>query len=214
MTEILLRTTEFRNQKPTYLSWRPVGSVIEVIDSLRLRYKWIEIVCDLARPEKRKMYTAIPGYQYLCDHWSKELWDAWWQADRQNAFSDQDFANGFWEENIDAQLIGLLGKDPRGEVNLTDTWLWSEYERKNWFIVVNNDEEDATKVRAWKGRQETWDNEKLIIHPKTRIDYETNLSLSAESLSSINDKNIVVHPKFSSPVAKSVVATTDVREYN
>jgi hypothetical protein len=125
---------------------------------------------------------------------------------------DPAYAETLWGEIVDSQIPGLLGKDPRGEVDLVNTWLWSEYERKNWFIVVNTDETDLHTVKAWNGWQETIDGGKLIIHPKTRIKYDTDLTLSKESLALVADKETIVHPKFSSPVSKTVVSTPDVKE--
>jgi len=90
--------------------------------------------------------------------------------------------------------------------NLTDTWVWSEHERRIFFIVVNEDETDTEKVSSWAGTVEQFQNGDLFITNKTRIKFQTDIPVLSEgTLTDIMSPDVIIHPKFDSPIAKTLV---------
>jgi len=211
MSEVSLRTRELYNKKEKYIAWKPIGSVVSVINYRRMRLKWIEIICDLARPEKRASYEGFPGWTYICQHWSRDKWEAWREEDVGKTLIKN--MDTFWKTYCEESLISALGKDPRGQKNLTDTWLWSEHERKIFFIVVNEDEVDEVKVDNWQGVAEQFQNGDLFITKKTRVKFQTDIpSISDKTQDDIMNPDIVIHPKFDSPISKTLVSMPDLAE--
>ena len=163
--ELALRTTERYCEKAKYVSWRPVGSVIVAINRQRLRRKWLEIVCDLVRPSKRDQFKGIPGWKRLCEVWTQELWDEWFALNRPTKehplgplLQDTACAQKMWDERI--VPLGLpddLPFAPEADLRVSETWLWGEGERKNYFIVVNEDAPDI-EVKGWADHVE-WDRD-------------------------------------------------------
>jgi len=160
MSEIALRTTERKLQKEKYLGWRPVGSTIVCCSGSLIRRKWLEICCDLVSPKKRDNFRNIPGWKRLCDAWTPELREVWFEHDRSTEqykigrlLMDKSYPQVVWKDLIEP--IGVL-KDlpyaPEADVKVHDTWLWSEEERKRYFIVVNTDANSET-VESWQGSE-------------------------------------------------------------
>ena len=236
MPELALRTTERYCEKTKYTSWRPVGSVIVAITRQRLRRKWLEIVCDLMRPDKRENYRNIPGYNRLCEAWSQELWDEWFELNRPTKeyplgplLQDESCAQKMWNERV--VPLGLpsdLPFAPEADLRVCDTWLWSERERRNYFIVVNEDASDD-EVKTWADHVE-WDvdadaewqtdtegkptnpGHRLLIRPRMCVRYQTDLGLSDKTRARIADKNQVVHPRFDKPVAAAYFRRPELHE--
>jgi len=218
MAELALRTQEFINHKQKYTAWRPVGSIIISINQHRMRRKWLEIVCDLVSPKKRNQYKSIPGWQYLCDHWTPQLREEWFQLQKpnkeyphgallQNAITSQTM----WEQRVDLQLISLIGKEEYGIKDKTDTWLWGDDERKIYFITVNEDEEDNSSVQGWAGFNNITQDGKLHIVPRTQIKYQTDIpELSEETLLDIADRDKILHPRFDKPISKAIINSPNI----
>ena len=226
MAEIALRTTERKLQKDKYLAWRPVGSTIVCLSDSMIRRKWLEICCDLVAPYKRKDYTTLPGYTELVAAWTPELRKAWLEADRPTEqyklgqlLMDKTYPQKLWDE-----LIKPIGVDtnlplaPESNVKVHDTWLWSERERKSYFIVVNTDAADE-EVQGWQGSEERDADTgevlpelaegevrdakiSLAIVWKKQIKYATDIGLSGGTLDKIANHELVVNPKFDAPVSK------------
>jgi len=222
MAELALRTQEVINHKAKYTAWRPVGSVIISINQHQMRRKWLEIVCDLVSPKKRDNYKNISGWQYLCDHWTPQLREEWIQLQKPNKeyphgalLQNIATAQSMWDQRVDAQLISLVGKEPIGVKDKTDTWLWSDDERKIYFITVNEDEEDLSKVQGWQGFNNITDSGNLYIMPRTQIKYQTDIpELSAETLIDIADRDKILHPRFDKPITKTKINSPSILELN
>ncbi len=209
MSEIALRTSERKLQRGNILHWRPVGSTIVCIsNSMRIR-KWLEICCDLVSPKKRKDYESLPAYDKLCEAWTPELRETWLIADRPTKdyplgqlLMDNSYPQKLWDELIEP--LGVL-KDlplaPESDVLIYNTWLWSETERKQFYIVSNTDATDE-EVESWQGTEERVDGLNTVIAWKKQIKYQTELGLSQPELDKIANPDIVVHPKFDAPVPK------------
>ena len=217
MAELALRTNEFLNKKTKYIAWRPIGSVIVSIDSHTMRLKWLEIVCDLVSPKKRDDFKGIPGWQYLCDHWTKELRSEWIALGKPTTdyplgrlLQDPLAAQKMWDESVDSQLSSIIGKEPGGVEWLTNTWLWSQKERKELFIIVNADETDNLQVRNWGTRSESYKDGTLVIHPKTKVDWETKLDISSKTKTEITNPAKIINPSFDIPVVKTLVETPNL----
>ena len=224
MSEIALRTVERRVQKVKYLCWRPIGSAIVCCSDHAIRRKWLEICCDLVSPAKRDNYRNIPGWQRLCDAWTPQLREAWLAADRptrdwplSRLLQDHTYSATVWDS-----LIAPIGvaKDlplaPESDVPVHRTWLWSEGERKRYFIVVNTDTASPT-VENWNGHDmrdratgavlppladgEVRDPKiALVITPRKMVKYQTDLALVSAKLTKIADPSVTVQPDFTTAV--------------
>ncbi len=238
MSEIALRTTERR----TANHWRPVGSTIVCCSDSLIRRKWLEICCDLVSPKKRDNYKGIPGWARLCEAWTPELWQAWFDHDRPTFATEEEkrlyfeedrqiptkyplgqllmdnaFPQQVWAELIEP--IGVLADiplAPESSVRAHNTWLWSEEERKRYFIVVNGDADDE-EVESWQ-TAETRDGDLGIVLPelspgenydpsinvvsiwKKRFDYIADPDISGQTMADIADPDKVLHPRFDKPI--------------
>ena len=225
MAEIALRTYERLVQKAKYLAWRPIGSAMVCQSDHTIRRKWLEICCDLVSPTKRDNYRNIPGWQRLCEAWTPQLREAWLEADRptedwplSQLLQDHTFSDRVWDNLI--VPIGVerdLPLAPESDVPVHRTWLWSEGERKRYFIVVNTDADSPT-VDNWNGHDQcdgatglvlpqlaegqVRDPQiKVVISPRKVVAYNTDLALSGAKLAKIADPTVVVHPDFTAAVA-------------
>jgi len=238
MSEIALRTTELKVQKESYLAWRPVGSAMVCCSDHCICRKWLEICCDLVSPVKRTNYQNIPGWKFLCDAWTPELRLAWLEADRPSKdfklsrlLEDHTFSASLWDSLIaPIGVVSDLPLAPESDMPVHKTWLWSEGERKNYFIIVNTDADSPT-VENWNGHEEydaatglvlprLADGQvrdpkiKVVISPRKVVAYKTELALTGAKLAKIDDKTQVVNPdytlavaaiKFKSPLVTKVV---------
>jgi len=236
MAEIALRTTERKLQKSSHLAWRPVGSTIVCCSDSLIRRKWLEICCDLVSPTKRENFRNIPGWRYLCDAWTPQLREAWLAHDRPTEqhklgrlLMDTAYPLTVWKDIIEP--IGVLSDlplAPDSDVKVHDTWLWSEYERRAYFIVTNEDADDAT-VQSWQGTEERdadtgavlpeldpeeiRDSQINVAHVwRKQIRYATDIGLSGDTLDDIANIDRVVHPRFDKPVASAKVVRPDMAE--
>lgn len=219
MAELSLHTTDFINKKTEYVAWRPKGTIISIITTHRMRLKWLEIVCDLVSPKKRDQYKTIQGWQYLCEYWTQELRDEWIELGKPNKtyshgrlLEDKTAAQKMWDNRITPDLINLLGYEPRGYENVTNTWLWSEHERKTLFIVVNNDIDEEQLINEYGLGKFYVKNGTLVATSGARLKYETNAGLSVKTIEDINNQEIVVHPKFDAPIAKTYFNSPNLDE--
>jgi hypothetical protein len=225
VSEIALRTTERRVQKAKYLAWRPVGSAMVCCSDHKIRMKWLEICCDLVSPTKRDRYRGIPGWQRLCDAWTPDLRDAWLDADMPTEgyplgrlLSDHTYVDGLWDGLI--KPIGVesdLPFAPESDMPIHRTWLWSDVERKMYFIVANYDTPSST-IEGWNGHDECdattgavlpilKEGEvrdpkiKIVMKPRRMVKYQTDIGLDSAKLAKIADPAVVVYPRFDAPVA-------------
>lgn len=236
MSEIALRTTERKLQKEQYLGWRPVGSTIVCCSDSLIRRKWLEICCDLVSPKKRDNFRNIPGWQRLCDAWTSQLREAWFHYDRSTEehkigrlLMDKSYPQIVWGELIEP--IGVL-KDlpfaPDADVKVHDTWLWSEQERKRYFIIVNEDASND-EVESWQGVEERDADtgevlpalaEEEVRDPsinlavvwKKQIKYKTEIGLTSSTLADIADPGKIMHPRFDKPVSKIKSVRPDIED--
>lgn len=209
MAEISLMTITKYIEKEKYISWMPKGSAISVIDTKRMRNKWLEIVCDLMQPIKRDKYPNFPGREHIISHWTKQLHDEYVELRHSGVSLEKMDSQEMWDRVVDPQLIAQLGKDPRGQKDCTDTWVWSDYEKQVFFIVVN---ENESLIRAWEGFNTRYDNSTIYVTPRVVYNYEVDSAISSETLTDIADRNIIVQPKFDSPVDKTKFNEPDLAD--
>jgi len=208
MAELALRTTEFLNRKPRYTAWRPVGSVVVALSDRIIRRKWIEIAADLVSPAKRDRFRHIPGWDALTKAWTPEVREAW-LALRRGELGAADDA-WFWANHIVPTGIEKdLPLAPESAVRVCDTWLWSDHERRTFFIVANTDATDD-EIEAMSWHEERERDGRKVVSPAARIDYLTDIGLSADTLDKIADPDQVVHPRFDKPVAKAEARRPDL----
>ena len=226
MSEIALRTSERLATKGNVWHWRPVGSTIICCTDSLIRRKWLEICCYLVSPKKRDTYRALPGWDKLCEAWTPELREAWLEFDRPTEtnrlsplLEDEAFLNSVWQTMIEP--IGVLDDlhfAPESDRKVYDTWLWSEFERKNYFIIVNEDTDSET-VQGWQGVEERDADSGDVLSPllpgtvrdpainvalvwNKQIDYKTDIGLSGSTLTDIADPSKTLNPRHDKPVSQ------------
>ncbi len=200
--EICVDITERRERRDNFLYLRPKGGIVLGVTKERIRSKWVEIFGELLRPNKRHMYEGVPGFATIVSAWKPQWYNAW--RDMANRVINADEA---WNQIVRDGIIEDMPSDPRGDVPVTDTWLWSSHdgdrylcERKR-FLILNLDHEDAELPR--KARH--MDNGNIILGPAHKIDYEIDLGISQVSLIEINDSNKLFHPRLNYTVSFSVL---------
>lgn len=222
MHEISLRITALDNTKAKYRSYRPVGSVISAVSRWRKRDKWLEILCDLTSPSKRDNVWnrfVLNGYPVTvnmwnaaCSVWSESLWNQWREYYSLPSLSIIERAakiaamSDLWTY-YKSEAVGVVdefGLEPHGIKNLVDTWLWSPKDKKDSFIIVNDDAtyEDIENINGFN----YLDGE---IIPKTMFDWENDLGLSEDSKALIRDVNVTVNPRFDKLVEKTKAKNID-----
>jgi len=225
MAEIALRTTEFLNADPRkkYVAYRPVGSVSAAITDERIKAKWLEILCDFPRASKRDTYTnapyPIPGWDKILSAWSTRLLGDYVDALVGPKRNTPAARAKFWAEVVEPLgLLADLPKDPTGLKPVYETWLWSGYERKAFFIVTNTDATEAT-VESWNGhipldkdgKEVVWIEDVastpvVSIVPKRMVAYASDIpDLSGETLADIANPEKIVQPRFDKPIPSSIV---------
>ena len=217
MAELALRTTELLAKKAKYTAWKPVGSAIVCQSDHTICRKWLEICCDLVSPKKRENYRGIPGWKRLCDAWIPEMREAWLEYDRPvdkwplgRLLQDHVFCDLFWSEMIESTgVVGDLPLAPESDMTISKTWLWSEIERKRFFIVANADSESPV-VDNWNGADERAGDKGLVLCPKRMVNYETEIGLDGAKLDKIAQLDTIVHPDFATPVAVALIKQPDI----
>ena len=241
MAEIALRTSERLARIGNIWHWRPVGSTIICCTDLHIRRKWLEICCDLVAPYKRNKYKSLPGWDRLCEAWTPKLREAWLEFDRpteKNKLSplleDEAFLNSVWQTMIEPTgVLADLPFAPDSDRKVCDTWLWSEFERKNYFIVHNANANHET-IQSWQGVDErnaetgilltvgdlaaiklakdlgAVSSIKLAYIWKKQINYKIDLGLSGGTLDDIANPDKTLHPRFDKPVVASKAVQPDI----
>lgn len=216
---------------------RPSGRILFAATDAVKRDKWAEILCDLADPRprrradgkfdpsKRDLYEAArnPIQQSLGARWAlvKEQWTPqargrWWECERiPNGHQEKPIAKAhLWGEIERSGIRSGLGRDPTGVVDLLDTWLWSEMERKIHLVATNADMTDSealesatvTVRRSAEGQQRS-----ALHHPSRILRWDSDLGYTRTELSAIRNKKKIVHPRFDRPFQKALLHAPEVR---
>ncbi len=164
---------------------RPRGSIIVAIPQHNIRRKWVEICGRLLSPENRDNFKNIIIYRQITGAWKKSWEDASIAMFRKEITADQ-----AWDAIVSDNFPNL-GTDPRGDVPLTDTWLWSDWERRNFYLgkVDREDQSLANKI-LYKH------NEGIAIGPSHIVDYRRNPLLSQGDIAKIENVNEKIDPNF------------------
>ena len=203
--EIALRTQPYEAVKAKYTCRKPRGAVVTGCTRAKIVAKWVEIVGDLLAPHKREQFRGFAYYNHIVSVWRPAWRDSWMAVDRLPTGTNEihkDFARwlGAWKEiTADGTLLDALPRDPRGDVHVTDTWVWGSQERM-LFFVVSVASEDVHLL----DNDEYEHGGTLYCGPRWRLDYEADLGLSAEDRNAIDDPARVFHPRLNHPVSRSL----------
>lgn len=205
--------------------YRPVGSPISVISKWRKRAKWIEIICDLASPKKRgALGSALvqnnnwPTFRWnrICQAWTPQLRRLWRDWDLGAPDTDDPLglamrrqtARELWNTYIKPTgVISEAGKDPTNMVDLTDTWLWSNSDRRKSLVIVSDDMTELDLEDATKREQSTVDD-KQFIKPRKIIDWVNDLDLTVAEKADIYNPSKRVQPRFDKLILRDKLKTT------
>lgn len=193
--ELAVWTQPDRIEKRNGSTYRKLrGAVVVGITSQKIRAKWVELVADLIRPERRGgAYDFGPMTTSLQKAWSSDWYDAFRSMERGDITPDQAWA-------AMSGKLPELGKDPRGEVPITDTWLWGAGERKLFYLckVDLEDEGVAQKIDYMRAGQP-------CNGYANTVDYANSLGMGAGDVLDIDNPNVVVQPKLNVTLAASKV---------
>lgn len=213
------------------IRFRPAGRILFAATEAVKRDKWAEILCNLADPRprkradgkfdpsKRELYEAArtPIQQSLGARWGliKEQWTPqahgrWFEAERiPEGHQEKAIAKAFlWSEIEKSGIRSALGRDPTGVVDLLETWLWSEMERKIHLVATNADmtETEAVASAAVIVERSGSGRERRVSHyPSRIIRWDTDLDFTRTEKSNIRNKKKIVHPRFDRPFQKTVL---------
>lgn len=209
MAEISLMTEDKIVVKEKYISVMPKFGVIDAISSIRIKAKWIEIFCDLMSPKKRDDFRNVPHWDIMTAAWEQTLWNAW-TANSNGALGDVD---KFWDDYIvPLDILKDFDNAPESNKPLYETWLWSGQNRKDWFVVYNDDATED-QIRVMGATVNRMYDGKIYTCQGAMFDYENDSNISAATVGKINDKEQTVHPKFSQPVAVAKFTEPDLSKY-
>lgn len=222
MHELALSITDKTAVLKEYTSLRPVGTVVAGVSAQRKREKWAEIVCDLASPKKRDRFNprflsnavmSETQWKVITDIWTEKLQRDYFEADGLG-IQDPNRIIAFtqlWNDFIvspNSGWVDAIGKDERGVVDKVDTWLWSKLERKNFFVVVNSDLSSFELEEKLRPAETTEKDVRTI--KRSRLDWESKIALSADSIAKIKDVSERVDPHFDKPVLKSLIEDASI----
>jgi hypothetical protein len=182
--EIALYIGEDGIEKKGDVTYRKLnGEVCVGMTSRYIRQKWVEVVADLIRPERRG-----GAYPFVFAKAVQAVWKPEWLqtsiAMEHGEISPEDA----WATMSDD--LPDLGKDPRGEVDRIDTWMWSRLERKQFYICRVDLEDDSIAHKVHYMRDAVLCKGRLNV-----VNYRTDLSLSLADLEDIENPDTIVHPK-------------------
>ena len=211
--ELALSIDERIVEKQKYTLYRPKGSVLVGMTNERIRRKWVEILGDLFAPYKREQYTKFPYYNQIVPMWN----NAWKQA-ADEMFRRNITADEAW--NIITQSGDIFGNLPlapgASSTHVTDTWVWSQHERRIFYIVKADQAaaeaslaEGEILTEVWFGKKEIdsdgnlWNEHsqgKRFRVPAKMANYENNWNLPAISISRIHDLSHALDPDVDRPL--------------
>lgn len=201
---------------------RSQGGVVSAISDRTKRNKWMDILCVLPdpRPRRTRGGATLPSHREVYEtattpiqdslgaiwtlakeHWTPALRSAWndWQKTPKGSEHDGKRA-GLIQTIEGGGIRSAMGREPLGQVDLLDTWLWSEWERRNTYIVVSEAIPEAMGDEMGRPAVEI-ENGRNIYRVSSYVDWETDLGLSSDLLARIRDNQETVHPDFSAPLA-------------
>ena len=184
--EIALRTSERKWTVKKITHFWPKGSLLIGIPAARIQRKWVEICGDLMSPAKRGMFTKVRNYGILTAAWQQKWYDTFWAMSR-----GEMTRQAAWAVIAASGIDGDLGNDTMGDVLLTSTWMWSEWEKKHFFIT-RLDSEDHSLLNQIDYTK----TEKAFFGGQWYIDYVTDIGLSSGSIDDIDDVSVTVEPRY------------------
>ena len=212
MAELLLTIEDVSKNNGNYISWRPTGTVQCALSSRQIRNKWLEIICSFPDPKRKHdpKHETIPGWTAIVSAWTPKLRAAWFDARHSGVLQSPTLLDDFWTEQIEPlDLLANLGKEPVGIANIYDTWLWSDYERKRFFIQPVT-EPDADIIEAMQGYFAADATGHEIDDPKAQptyflphrvLDWRTEIvELNEATKIEIANKGTIVQPRFDKAV--------------
>ena len=177
---------------------KPKGGIIGGASKTRILHKWIEICGDLMRPEKAKAFQGFPYHALITPLWRQSWYDASRAVERDGASAEAAWATMLKDGN----LLEVLPKDPRGDVHVTDTWVWGPGDRKLFFLTqIDSEDENLLPFRTYESGGTRY------YGPLHKIDYTSDIGLSPGSLVDIDDPETSVHPHLNYTVDMSHVQT-------
>jgi hypothetical protein len=213
MHELALSTSGHTHRKSKYVVHRPRGSCIVHCSTSQKRRKWLEIVCDFAHPRRSHEFDSlkypIPNWDEIKLFWTKNLYDNWRSADSPSVLypsgqllTNRSFPQTFWDDEVKVRgLEDDVDDDPRGDVKITDTWLFSHHERTKYFVIVDNSLDDSTSDLFGSQVENMDATVGRIFSRSAIIDYRVDLGLTQKTMGDIADPTTVVHPKFNNPIS-------------
>lgn len=159
------------------------GSIVIAVTSDVIRRKWVEICGDLLRPAKRHDFTGVQQYGAITESWRTSWYNAWKDME-----SGRVSPGTAWQAIVNDGLPDL-GNDPHNQVPLVDTWGWSDWERKHFYLgkLTTEDASIARKISYRHGGE--------VAHGNAyTIDYRNDLALSVAEIADVEDLNVKLDP--------------------
>lgn len=221
MHEFMLRVTPETQERPEFTRVRLTGSVVYAATDRIKQNKWLEILCIFPDPRKRinQIGTILPSHQEgfesaqtniatsLGEKWrfAKENWEPLlselyrdWESTPQGRESE-DKRSDLMNLIEGRRVRSALGRDPTGVVDVMDTWLFSEEERRQYLVVTSSDISEAAAYNTMLPAYEM-EGGRLISRNISYVDWENELGYTPQKLADIRSRNVTVHPDFANPI--------------
>jgi hypothetical protein len=227
MAEFALRIVPEIVRKEKYDEISPAGAVLSGFSDRLIRRKWVEMVCDLARPaltykgkrlpSKREKFfagmVANCGWtQARCDAvaalWSESLWRRWMETEHNSPDVDTAKAQ-LWDGDIASASgwVAAVGKEPHGVEGAVNCVPWSLDNLKRFYMVAGDGLND-TEAESLHGKKLDVVDFREALMPRHVINWEVALGLTEQAKAEIRDPSIAVHPRFDRKVVRG-----QIREY-
>ena len=213
MREIQLQIFDYKLVREKYIIDRPAGSIISAFSDIRKAGYWVELICDLMAPYKRKF--TIDGLlrtnrctqkqiDTIIGVWTKQLFNEWLEISKKQELKKRkdELKKLFEMIKKTSGWVDTLGKNKNETAYLCDTVMWSEVEKKNSFIIVNDDLSDIELEDLHINYDENIENKK-IFRPMGFIDWKNNLGISENSKVDIINPEKITEPRFDKVIKKS-----------
>jgi len=169
------------------LDRKPRGSILVAITDQWIKAKWVEKFGYMMHPAKREMWPTMPYRDAIIADWKHGWYQAWHDMARLGLLTSAEAWSVIFRLGVPD-----LGKDPSGTLDITDCWMWTPTEKKLFLIGRTDHDGETVNLQQASVHQH---GESKAIGPRYRIDYRTDLGLSAEDVQRAEDPATEVEPR-------------------
>ena len=204
--ELCLCIVPVLRDRGPYFYNRPLGAVLVGKTDRQIKAKWIEILGYMVDSSTRGKigpqfpYTATSESLWIQAY--RDVWETLKDTIERGKPSPAEWdaaVDTAWTNLLrDGRVEGAMPLDPRGDVDVITTWVWSNHER-SIFLPIKLDEPlmsrgDTEEILAREPYIDP-DDDREVHGPNWMIDWENDLGMSEQTLQEVRDPAFVFHPR-------------------